>query len=129
MFEEDLEEVKTKKTNSTGDITPNMSLSVTDNLIDLLPNENMQEQFRALFSPLNVSSATNHIQSQQKIKNYQQKEKELLERSHKAKINKKSFKDITHSVSLMCLTCEKYFPVPKKLKEKQKKFIIKQKDM
>ena len=49
-IEENIEEVKTKKTNSTGDITPNCSFSVTSNLIDqILFNDNFSQYFNINF--------------------------------------------------------------------------------
>ena len=108
------EDVKTKKTNSTGDMTPNLSISLSTDLMDTLylnsreANNNNQVEINQLNSIL-------------KINEYKERELSLLEESNKRVIIKKPFKEVVNKLNSMVNNIDKYFVIPKKLKEPLKK--------
>ena len=74
---------------------------------------------------MQISSNLNKL----KIQEYKKRELELLEKSSKTKITRKSYKEMANELSAICDNIDKYFIIPKRFKKSNKKFIIKEKNI
>lgn len=110
------EDVKTKKTNSTGDMTPNLSINLSTDLMDTYYQNNRE---------LNNQVEIIQINSILKINEYKERELSLLEESNKRVIVKKPFREVVNKLNSMVSSIDKCFVIPKKLlKEPLKKSSI-----
>ena len=65
----------------------------------------------------------------QKLNEYKQREAEMLSQINKPKIQRKPYKDMVVRVSGIFESLDKYFNLPKKMKEPAKKVVLKVKDI